>query len=410
LIALAVTLAAPAMGSGAELSSRFLKITYAGSAGLHLAVPMQPCDPATQTPCELGTATEDLKISGFSSAFDPIPITAENKVSGAFVGQATSANMFIAGSYDAHSEYSPYYNETEEEHCNAIFSLDPSTPPAVVHVAPTGPRSGLVIAEIPPKLKSVSSDCTPNADSFPSAEHFPQIFFVKADISPAMLEAPRREIPVDEAGNALTRYPGDCTAEAQQDNSSAQSCSRTVTLAGKLVLEPVCAVMRMTREGAQARTLQLAPGAPPIGIAAPTTVDWGDGNVMQVGKGSEISATHDCFTFRTGEPSILKLLTGRIYGAITRGTGAAIGAVEGAIAGATRSGREASTAGTPRARFTLSIHGRNQILHVISGGVVLTERYHRMHVSAGQTLLLLSGGGHRNTTWPAADRKLAAQR
>ncbi len=77
--------------------------------------------------------------------------------------------MAVAASYQSSDTYyDGDFNGVTAQACSASYTVDPATPPAIVRVLPSGPRSGLIVTEAPRSSPPPASPTAPSSTPPPT--------------------------------------------------------------------------------------------------------------------------------------------------------------------------------------------------------------------------------------------------
>lgn len=397
----------------APSQTRSLKITYTGSMNWTATSTMRPCDAEPgDSQCWHGTATLSETNATWTSAFEPIVI---DHPASSFTGVAmTPSEQFFA---DQERGTGTFWDGQEDNDClgTGTVGVAPNGETATVTVTATGPQSAIINAQPPQTLAPMTYNynCTfaiPGPDP-----HWPQIATVSATVSADDLSDADNKIAIPSLASNPASYhpPSDCTAEAHAGTTDVQSCSLAFSGQGQIELQPVCGTAIATPgDGGQPTTVTFAPGDVFTSDSDGTTLNFGGGAKMDLEQGATLTADDDCFSFVADKDTRGEdVKSGSVWSVINcLFNCVAMGIVQAATGqsfAADHADHAARAAAATPATFTLTASAGKQILHVISGGVVLTSTYNGLKVNAGQTLALTPSGGHAATTnWPAAAQKV----
>lgn len=388
---------------------RTLTVTYQGTSATYSSTTQTESCQTTgplrfNSGCFVGPYTTGLTAAGWTVPFAPIAI---DHAAGQFTSQAPPTSLLFAGTATANGQYYDG-NGDPVQSCQASAALfvDPSSPPAAMSIAVGGPQTGVITAGAPPLVnaQNVQSPCS---ESLPGGNpHYPDSFKAIATISPADLQQTRSLIPVDETNPGAYKLASDCTAD-ESTYDGVDSCTQSLSWTGQIVLAPTCGTVTVTPgDGGDQTSVTFAPGQHVDADSDGTIYDFGGGAEVEQDTDGGMTADPGCFSFVPLPQSGLNLSLGSLFGKIgSVAQGVVIDAVRGAAA---VTGLAHDAAASQTATFTITAgSGGRHILHVISGGVQLTDRWHGLTVPAGETVTLSpSGGAQQTQAWPASAQKL----
>jgi len=198
-------------------------------------------------------------------------------------------------------------------------------------------------------------------------------------------------LPVTNA-NAPAQVPSSCADQFGDD-----SCNMSLVWSGSVTVTPACGTVTFSDGGAL-----------PVGSVVQTgqTISTGkrqrleitlvDGSVVRFGPESQ--GVCQFATSQGGRKITMKLILGEIWAVVTD----ALGGNQSFEVTTERAGT-----GVRGSEYTLDVHGKREIAHVIEGtGFVQYPGKPEFHYPAGMSVLIGKKSATLTSTWPAADRAL----